>query len=148
MSHTLKYPAFDVRLKKNKDKTHIFDTVRKKWLVLSPEEWVRQHLLHYLINQLGISAGRIAVEKELQLNDLKKRFDVVVYDKSLNPWLIVECKAPYVPLDLTVVEQAKRYNLVLRAELLMITNGVSDLVLNKQNKEVPLETYVKNMAGF
>ncbi len=141
MNNGLKYPTFDVRLKKNKDKTYIFDAVRKKWLVMSPEEWVRQHVLHYLINVLKISASKIAIEKELQLNDLKKRFDIVVYNNTLTPLMIIECKAPYIQLDLNTVAQAKRYNLVLQAELLMITNGVSDLVLDKNNKEVLLESY-------
>ncbi|MEI6021965.1 MAG: type I restriction enzyme HsdR N-terminal domain-containing protein [Bacteroidota bacterium] len=141
MNNGLKYPSFDVRLKKTKDKTFIFDIVRKKWLVMSPEEWVRQHVLHYLIHVLKISASKIAIEKELQLNDLKKRFDIVVYNNLLKPLLIVECKAPYIQLDMATIAQAKRYNLVLHAELLMITNGVSDLVLDKNNKEVLLEKY-------
>ena len=141
MNNGLKYPTFDVRLKKNKDKTFIFDAVRKKWIVMSPEEWVRQHVLHYLINVIQISPSKIAIEKELQLNDLKKRFDIVVYNNALKPLLIIECKAPYIQLDVNTIAQAKRYNLVLQAELLMITNGVSDLVLDKNNKEVLLESY-------
>ena len=147
MNQTLKYPPFDVRIKKNKDKTYIFDAFRKKWVVVSPEEWVRQHVLHYLVSIIKISPSKIAVEKELQLNDLKKRFDIVVYNNLLKPLLIVECKAPYVQLDQNTIAQAQRYNLVLNAELLMITNGVSDLVLNKENKEVKLDAYLNNLAG-
>lgn len=141
MNLKLKYPPFDVRLKKNGVQTYIFDFIRKKWLVLTPEEWVRQHVLHYLIHVIKLPASKIAIEKEIQLNDLKKRFDIVVYDDVLKPLLIVECKAPYIQLDTSTIEQAKRYNLVLKANLLMITNGVSDLVLDNQNKEVDLETY-------
>ncbi len=141
MSNGLKYPSFDVRVEKKKGKTHVFDFVRKKWLVLTPEEWVRQHVLHYLIHVIKLPASKIAIGKELLLNDLKKRFDIVVYDDVLKPLLIVECKAPYIQLDKSTIEQAKRYNLVLKANLLMITNGVSDLVLDNQNKEVDLETY-------
>jgi hypothetical protein len=115
----------------------IFDIIRKKWLVLTPEEWVRQHLLNYLITQMRIPASIISVEKELVLNDLKKRYDIVVY-KQLKPWLIVECKAPYIALDSLVVEQALRYNLTVKAELLMISNGVSDLVFNTKNEMVEL----------
>lgn len=80
----------------------------------------------------------MSVEKELVLNDLKKRYDVVVYTRELKPYLIVECKAPYIALDRLVVEQALRYNLTVKAELLMITNGVSDLVFNSRNEVVEL----------
>jgi type I site-specific restriction endonuclease len=110
--------------------------VRKKWLVLTPEEWVRQHLLNYLIVVKKISPSSIAIEKTLQLNDLKKRYDIVVYSRDLKPYLIVECKAPYVELNSLVVEQALRYNLTIKAELLMISNGLSDLVFNSKNEIV------------
>lgn len=116
----------------------IFDTIRKKWLVLTPEEWVRQHLLNYLVQEKQIPTSSIAIERELTLNDLRRRFDIVVYSRSLTPYLIVECKAPYVALDRSVVEQALRYNLSIQAELLMISNGVSDLVFNRQNQVVEL----------
>lgn len=82
-------------------------------------------------------ASTIAIEKTLVLNDLKKRYDIVVYDKHLKPYLIIECKAPYVELNSLVVEQALRYNLTIKAEMLMISNGVSDLVFNSKNEIVP-----------
>lgn len=138
MSIALKYPPFDVRLKKIGGQNYIFDFIRKKWLVLTPEEWVRQHLLNYLVKEKNIPASTISVEKELVLNDLKRRYDVVVYNRELKPYLIVECKAPYIELDKFVVEQALRYNLTVGANLLMISNGISDLVFNKENKVVEL----------
>ncbi len=104
--------------------------------MLTPEEWVRQHLLNYLIVVKKISRSSIAIEKTLQLNDLKKRYDIVVYSRDLKPYLIVECKAPYVELNSLVVEQALRYNLTIKAELLMISNGLSDLVFNSKNEIV------------
>ncbi len=116
----------------------IFDFIRKKWLSLTPEEWVRQHLLNYLVTVKQIPASSISVERELVLNDQKRRYDVVVYDRAMQPWLIVECKAPYIALDKQVVEQALRYNLSIKAELLMISNGVSDLVFNRANQIVEL----------
>lgn len=116
----------------------IFDTIRKKWLQLTPEEWVRQHVLNYLVAEKKFPAGVIAVEKELILNGTKKRYDIVVYGADFEPWLIVECKAPYVSLDNDVVSQAQRYNLVVKAHYLMISNGVSDLVFNRQNEIVEL----------
>jgi hypothetical protein len=140
----LKYPPFDVRLKKQGNITYIFDFIRRKWLVLSPEEWVRQHLLNYLVTEKKIPASSISIEKELVLNDLKKRYDVVVFTKQLQPYLIVECKAPYIELNTQVVEQALRYNLIVKAELLMITNGVSDLVFNTKNDIVDIPIHVRN----
>lgn len=112
--------------------------IRKKWLILTPEEWVRQHVLNYLVTVKKYAISSIAIEKELLLNGLKKRYDIVVYTKQLTPYLIIECKAPYVALDHLVIEQALRYNLVIKADLLMITNGVSDLVFNKKQEVVEL----------
>ena len=109
--------------------------------MLTPEEWVRQHVLNFLVTVKKFPAGIISIEKELVLNDLKRRYDIVVFDRELKPHLIVECKAPYIALDRTVVEQALRYNLTIRAPLLMISNGVSDLVFNLENKAVELPEF-------
>lgn len=143
MNLKLKYPPFDVRLKKNGVQTYIFDFIRKKWLVLTPEEWVRQHLLNYLVIEKKIPVSIISIEKELILNDLKKRYDVVVFDRQLKPYLIVECKAPYIELNNQVTSQALHYNLTLKAKLLMITNGVSDLVFDADNRITELPNYEK-----
>jgi hypothetical protein len=103
---------------------------------------VRQHLLNYLVAEKRIPPSLISVEKELILNDTKKRYDVVVYDSRMKPWLIAECKAPYVPLDRAVIEQALRYNLTLRAGLLLITNGVSEVVFNASNEPAVVPEWV------
>ncbi|WP_317898324.1 type I restriction enzyme HsdR N-terminal domain-containing protein [Aurantibacillus circumpalustris] len=131
-----------MRLKKRGEQTLIFDFIRKKWLVLSPEEWVRQHVLNYLVTEKNYTASNISIEKELVLNGVKKRYDVVVYSRDLKPYLIIECKAPYIELDQLVIEQAQRYNLIVKAQLLMITNGVSDLVFNISNQVVDLPNQV------
>jgi type I site-specific restriction endonuclease len=125
-------------MKLDHGKQMIFDPVRKKWLQLTPEEWVRQHLLNYLIQLEAYPAASFAVEKELQLNDTKKRFDVVVYDRALKPFLVVECKAPYVALDRLVIDQALRYNLSLKAPFLMISNGIEDIVFTADAKVTTL----------
>lgn len=135
---SLKYPAFNTRLRKENGQTFIFDTIRKKWLVLTPEEWVRQHLLNYLTVEKKFPGSAIAIEKELMLNDLKRRYDLVVYTPQLRPYLIVECKAPYVELSQVVIDQALRYNLVLKAPFIMITNGIRDFVYNAQNEACEL----------
>ena len=143
MDSVLKYPPFDVRLKKQREQTYIFDFIRKKWLVLTPEEWVRQHLLNYLVKEKKFPASVISIEKELVLNDLRRRYDVVVYDNQLKPMLIVECKAPYIMLDNSVISQALHYNLTVKARVLMISNGVSDLVFNASNEIIELDDYQK-----
>ncbi len=141
MNLALKYPLFNTKLKKQKNQTFIFDEVRKKWLLLTPEEWVRQHLIHYLILEKKYPVSLISIEKEIILNDLKKRYDIVIYNKQLIPVVVIECKAPYIELDKNVVEQALRYNLIIKAKYLMISNGVSDVTFNSLNQAVSLPDY-------
>jgi len=137
----IKYPLFNTKLKKQKDQTYIFDQVRKKWLLLTPEEWVRQHLINFLIHEKKFPISLISIEKEIVLNDLKRRYDIVVYNKYLKPIVIIECKAPYIELDVAVVEQALRYNLIIKADYLMLSNGVSDITFNSSNQQVNLPDY-------
>jgi hypothetical protein len=131
MTSSLRYPDFKVKLKKLSNKVMIFDEIRKDWFVCTPEEWVRQHVINYLINSKRYPSSLIAVEKSVILNDLAKRFDIVVYSNDLKPYLLVECKAMYVELTAAVAEQAMRYNLVLKAPYFMITNGIEEFVFNK-----------------
>ena len=97
-----------------------------------------------MITEKKYSASAISIEKELILNGIKKRYDIVVFSRDLKPYLIIECKAPYIQLDALVVEQALRYNLTIKAELLMITNGVSDLVFNLNNEVIELPEQIEN----
>ena len=141
MNLELKYPTFNVRLKKQKEKVLIFDAYRKKWLVLTPEEWVRQHVLNYLIQIKKYPAGQIAMEREIELNGTKKRFDILVFDNNKLPLILVECKAPFIDLDKIVLEQALRYNLVVNSKFVMITNGVSDFILENESRIDELPQY-------
>ncbi len=101
----------------------IFDECRKKWVVLTPEEWVRQNFLQYLTVVKKYPAALIAIEKEIKLGDLKKRFDIVVYDAGSKPWMIVECKEMNVELTKQVLDQVLRYNITMQVPYLVITNG-------------------------
>jgi len=101
----------------------VFDPIRKKWIVLTEEEKVRQFFVLKLINELKIPVSHISVERKITLNGLTKRYDIVVY-KETKPWMVVECKAPNIPLTQEVMEQAGRYNQTLNAEIIAITNGV------------------------
>lgn len=120
----LTLPPFDYKVKKQQGEIIIFDIIRKKYVVLTPEEWVRQHMIHYLIEQLHYPASLIAVEKEIDLYGLKRRFDLVCYDRQAQPYLIVECKAPTISLSQSVFDQVFRYNLILAARYVAVTNGI------------------------
>lgn len=102
----LSFPPFDYRLKRQGDTPFIYDVIRRRFVTLTPEEWVRQHLVHYLIRHKACPSGLIALEKEIDLYGRPQRFDVVVYSRQGNPWLLVECKAPSVPLTSRVFDQA------------------------------------------
>mgnify|MGYP003290147587 CR=1 FL=1 len=110
-------------LKTRKQQTEVFDPVRKKWVAFTPEEQVRQCFLQYLIQERHIPVSHIAVEKEVPLNGVAQRFDLMVFDAAGTPLLVVECKAPSVTLTQSVLEQVGRYNQVLRARAVGVTNG-------------------------
>jgi len=119
----VQFPKQDFKIKIIQGKESIFDAMRKQWLVLTPEEWVRQNFLQYLIQTMGYPASLISIEREIALGDLRKRFDIVVYERSGKPWLLVECKAMDIALDEYVLQQVLRYNQTLQAKYLVITNG-------------------------
>lgn len=119
----IEFPAYAPAIKRSNSKDFIFDDIRKQWVLLTPEEWVRQHFLQYLQQSLQYPASLIAVEKAIDVNGLLNRFDVVVYNEQIQPWMVVECKEMNVPLSEEVLQQVIRYNSVLQAEFLVITNG-------------------------
>ena len=121
----LNLPTFNLKLKSNENKTFIFDCLRKKYLVLTPEEWVRQHFVRYLMEIKKYPSSLIAVEKQLTLNQLKKRTDIVIFNKKGVPYIIVECKSPKVKITQATFDQIARYNLRLNAEFLVVTNGLN-----------------------
>jgi type I site-specific restriction endonuclease len=121
----LNLPEYQFRLRKNEaGKTEIFDPIRKRFYVLTPEEWVRQNFIQYLIQEKNFPAGLMAVEKGLKLNGTQKRADIVQYNKQGRAALIVECKAPEVKINQDTFDQAARYNLSLQVAYLIITNGL------------------------
>jgi hypothetical protein len=119
----IEYPAYQPKIKKDRDTEFIFDEFRKRWITLTPEEWVRQNFLQYLVLVKKYPASWIAVEKTVRLGEMKKRFDIVVYDAGSKPWMIIECKEMNVPLNEQVLDQALRYNIPLQVSFLVITNG-------------------------
>ena len=121
----LNFPSYKVRIKNSENNTHIFDVIRKKFVVLQPEEWVRQHCIQFLINEKNFPVSLINVEKVVQINGLNKRYDIVVYNSDGSIYLIVECKAPRVKISQSAFDQIARYNLALKASCLMVTNGLN-----------------------
>ncbi|MFK8289602.1 type I restriction enzyme HsdR N-terminal domain-containing protein [Capnocytophaga canimorsus] len=120
----LNFYPYQFRFKNSENKTLIFDEIRKKFVVLQPEEWVRQHVVQFLIQEKSFPKSLINVEKELVINGLKKRYDIVVYKNTGEILLVVECKAPDILINQKVFDQVFRYNLSLQASVLMVTNGL------------------------
>jgi len=126
------YPPFPIKTRKNKNETtEVFDIIRKKWITLTPEEFVRQHFIHFLIKEKKYPKECIIVEKEINVYDVKKRFDVVVLNKHQEILLLTEIKAPTVKIDKKVIEQILIYNTSLQSQFLVITNGLEQHVFEK-----------------
>ena len=120
--------AFTLKIRENGSQQEVFDPVRQKWVVMTPEEHVRQVFILYLLNVKGFPLSHLSVEHAVTVNGMTQRYDLVVFDDKLNPYMVVECKAPHVKLTQQVADQAARYNTVLRAPLICVTNGVEQRV--------------------
>jgi hypothetical protein len=139
----VQYPEPHFKMKNENGKRYIFDAIRKIWLLLTEEEWVRQNFVNYLITQLKYPSTVIALEKEITLNDLKKRFDILIYDKQHQPWMLIECKEPKVSLNEEVLQQALRYNISVPVEYIVITNGNATIGWKKESELKLLEEMPK-----
>jgi hypothetical protein len=135
----LSLPVFDFNIKESAGKTVIFDIIRKKYLVLTPEEWVRQHFVNYLINHLGYSKALIGIEKGMKYNTLLKRTDIIVYDRAGEPLVLVECKEPEHRLNQKVMEQAMMYNKILKAPYVIVSNGIDHSCMRLHPSEQKIE---------
>lgn len=120
----LHFPQPDLRIRNANDALQVWDVVRKKWVALTPEEWVRQHLIHFLRDHRGWSQTLMAVEKNIKLNGLNRRPDIVVYATGMKPALLAECKAPDVAISQAVLDQAVMYNRALGVSYVLVTNGL------------------------
>lgn len=121
----LNFPVYSFRFKNSENKLSIFDEIRKKFILLTPEEWVRQHVVQFLLQDKKYPKSYINVEKLIKINDLSKRYDGVVFEPNGEIFLLIECKAPEVPISQQTFDQIARYNLVLKAKYLMVTNGLN-----------------------
>ena len=123
----LNFPEYNFNIKTEKDVNYVFDIIRKKWLLLTPEEWVRQHTVQFLIQEKKYPTSLIALERGLAVHSRKKRFDVLVFNTEGEPILLVECKRPGVKINQEVFDQIALYNAVFHAKILLVTNGLNHL---------------------
>lgn len=121
---SLNLPTYSFKIKSDSDKEFIFDDLRKKYLILTPEEWVRQNFVQFLIRERNYPAGRIVLEKSLKYNRLQKRCDILVFNSENNPAAMVECKAPEVKINAGVFDQIAVYNMTFKVRYLIVTNGI------------------------
>ncbi|PKV65036.1 MULTISPECIES: type I restriction enzyme HsdR N-terminal domain-containing protein [unclassified Polaribacter] len=135
----LNLPTYNFKLKSSENKMLIFDKLRKKYIVLTPEEWVRQHFVYFLIEEKKYPVTLIALEKQLTINNLKKRSDILIFNTDGKPEIIVECKAPSIKITQNTFDQIARYNLKLRANYLIVTNGLEHFYCKMDFKN---ETYI------
>ena len=130
----LQYPSYPFKIKALHGKDQIFDPFRKTWVLLTPEEWVRQHWINFLIEHQGYPKGLISLEKGLKYNQLQKRTDLVVFDRVGHPYLLIECKAPDIELNQKVLQQALAYRATLLTPYIILSNGVRHISLEFEKK--------------
>lgn len=135
---TIHYPEPAFRIQAKEGSEQIFDPLRKKWIRLTPEEWVRQNFVQYLLQVKNYPATLIAMEKKIRLGELTKRFDVLIYDSQHQPWMMIECKAGSVKLDREVLEQVLRYNISVPVTYIIVTNGNDHYGWIKRNGNLDL----------
>lgn len=144
---SLNFPSYHFRIKNSENKQQIFDVIRKKFVSLQPEEWVRQHTIHYLLKDKKYPESLINVEKTLSINGLQKRYDIVVFNSDGSIKILVECKSPQVNISQVVFDQIARYNLKIKAEYLMVTNGL-DHFYCIMNYEEEKYSFLKHIPDF
>ena len=130
----LNFPSFSFRFKNSENKVSIFDAIRKKFINLTPEEWVRQHVVQFLMIEKNYPKSLLNVEKVLQVNGLRKRYDIVVYNSDGTIHILIECKAPEVPISQSTFDQIAQYNMTLQSNYLMVTNGLNHYFCQMDNE--------------
>lgn len=131
---SIKYRKYEFKVKELEGKRYIFDEIRKKYILITPEEWVRQNFLHYLIYDLKYNKNRISVEKEFKVNNRKKRFDILIYNEKMEVFMLIECKASDIKIDNKTAKQIFNYNTKFKAKYLVLTNGIETFCLNNKSK--------------
>ena len=121
----LNFPSYNFRFKNSENKVSIFDDIRKKFIIITPEEWVRQNTIQFLLQEKNYPKSYLNIEKLIKINDITKRYDIVVFQPDGTIFLLIECKAPEIKITQETFDQIARYNLTLKAQYLMVTNGLN-----------------------
>lgn len=143
----LNLPSFDFRVKTEGSGNYIFDSVRKRYVLLTPEEWVRQNFMQYLIQVKDYPSSLIAVEKQISVNYKPFRFDLLVYTRNGEPFLIAEIKAPHIKITQEAFDQVVRYNMALKVKLVIVSNGIDHYVCEVDYSEQSYR-YLQEVPGF
>ena len=143
----LNLPSFDKKVIQKEGKPFIFDIIRRQYVALTPEEWVRQHFVHFLIGTKGYPQSLMANEVQLKLNGMSRRCDTVAYDRTLRPRVIVEYKAPTVNITQQVFDQICRYNMVLQVDYLIVSNGLAHYCCKVDNT-THTYTFLKDIPSY
>jgi len=143
----LNLPAAEIKLQEANGQLMIFDMLRKRWLICLPEEWVRQHWVHYLVNTLQYPPGLIAQEHEIPHHGTSRRADIVAFTRDMRPFLLIECKAPDITLGSSVMEQAGVYNAFLKAPFIAVSNGLLHLCA-EMNSDMNGFTFCDSIPSF
>lgn len=143
----LNLPDFDIKLSGTQEKPKIFDILRRRFIALTPEEWVRQHFIHYLIGHKGYPAPLMANEVKLKVGDKNLRADSVLYTRDLKPRMIVEYKAPHINITQKVFDQITVYNMLLHVDYLVVSNGMQHYIC-KMNYEDNTYTFIREIPDY
>ena len=143
----LNFPVYDFRYTERENKKYIFDIIRKKYVLLTPEEWVRQNFIRYLLEEKDYIQSLVRVEMFFKLNRLSKRADIALFDRNGRPKVLVECKSPKIAISQVVFEQVARYNLSFKVDFLIVTNGMQHFCC-KMDYEKKSYTFLKEIPGF
>lgn len=143
----LNLPVFEYKIRQHEGKNQIFDPLRRKFVVLTPEEWVRQHFVNYLIVEKGFPAGRMSNECNINLYGQKRRCDTVLYNEFLHPLVIVEYKAPEITISQAVFNQIAAYNMVLKVKYLIVSNGLKHYCCRMDYENQKVE-YIDAIPGY
>ena len=129
------YPHHDFKIRNEEGRKVIFDELRKGWLKLTPEEWVRQNFVQYLLSK-NYPSALIAIEKKIMVGEMNKRFDLLVFDRTHQPWMMIECKSAAIPLSADVLHQVLRYNIAIPSKYLVVTNGSYAVTFEKRDERL------------
>nr|WP_315182665.1 type I restriction enzyme HsdR N-terminal domain-containing protein [uncultured Flavobacterium sp.] len=143
----LNFPFYTFRFKNSENKVSIFDEIRKKFIILTPEEWVRQHVVQFLLDEKKYPKSLINVEKVLKVNGLRKRYDVIVFNSDGSIFILIECKAPEIKISQATFDQIARYNMTMNSEFLMVTNGLNHYFC-QMDFENEKYTFLENLPNY